>query len=203
MILVVTLSIVCSACGVTRKLSDGEYLLQRVDIKTDKSVPHKERITDLELEQYIRQSPNKRFLGTNFYVWAYNLANPEKQNWWNNLKRKVGEQPVLLDMSLTQKSAQNLKTYMDSRGYYGSTVKYEIDTTRRRNRAFVTYSTKQGLPYRITGISYDFRDPNLRPVIEGDSASTLLKVGNIFDITALDKERERVAQYLNNRGYLK
>ena len=106
MILVVTLSIVCSACGVTRKLSDGEYLLQRVDIKTDKSVPHKERITDLELEQYIRQSPNKRFLGTNFYVWAYNLANPEKQNWWNNLKRKVGEQPVLLDMSLTQNKTE-------------------------------------------------------------------------------------------------
>ena len=200
-ILVVALSFLCSACGVTRKLSDGEYFLQRVEIDADKSVPRKERITEWEMEQYIRQSPNKRFLGTNFYVWAYNLANPEKQNWWNNLKRKVGEQPVLLDMSLTQKSAQNLKTYMDSRGYYGSTVKYEIDTTRRRNRAFITYTTKQGLPYRITGISYDFRDQNLRPVIEGDTANTLLRVGNIFDITALDKERERVAQYLNNRGY--
>ena len=200
-ILAIALGIICSACSVTRKLSDKEYLLQRVEIKTDKSVPRKERITETELEQYIRQSPNKRFLGTNFYVWAYNLANPDKQNWWNNLKRKVGEQPALLDMSLTEKSAQNLKTYMNSRGYYASQVKYEIDTTRRPKRAIVTYSTKQGLPYKITGISYDFRDKNLGPIIESDSANTLLKVGNIFDITSLDKERERIALYLNDRGY--
>ena len=201
MILAIALGILCSACSVTRKLSDKEYFLQRVEIKTDKSVPRKERITETELEQYIRQSPNKRFLGTNFYVWAYNLANPDKQNWWNNLKRKVGEQPALLDMSLTEKSAQNLKTYMNSRGYYASEVKYEIDTTRRPKRAIVTYSTKQGLPYKITGISYDFRDKNLGPIIESDSANTLLKVGNIFDITSLDKERERIALYLNDRGY--
>ena len=175
--------------------------MQRVEIKTDKSVPRKERITETELEQYVRQTPNQRFLGTNFYVWAYNLANPDKQNWWNNLKRKVGEQPALLDMSLTEKSAQNLKTYMNSRGYYASEVKYEIDTTRRPKRAIVTYSTKQGLPYKITGISYDFRDKNLGPIIESDSANTLLKVGNIFDITSLDKERERIALYLNDRGY--
>ena len=201
LVIVMTLGILCSACSVTRKLSEGEYFLQRVEIKTDKSVPRKERITETELEQYIRQSPNKRFLGTNFYVWAYNLANPEKNNWWNNLKRKVGEQPALLDMSLTEKSAQNLKTYMNSRGYYGSQVRYEIDTTRRPKRAFVTYSTTQGLPYKITGISYDYRDKNLGPIIESDSANTLLRVGNIFDITSLDKERERIALYLNDRGY--
>lgn len=200
-ILMVALSILCSACSVTRKLSEGEYFLQRVEIKTDKSVPRKERITETELEQYIRQSPNKRFLGTNFYVWAYNLANPEKDNWWNNLKRKVGEQPALLDMSLTEKSAQNLKTYMNSRGYYASQVNFEVDTTRRPKRAIVTYSTKQGLPYKITGISYDFRDKNLGPIIESDSANTLIKVGNIFDITSLDRERERIALYLNDRGY--
>ena len=200
-ILVVALSILCSACSVTRKLSEGEYFLQRVEIKTDKSVARKERITETELEQYIRQSPNKRFLGTNFYVWAYNLANPEKDNWWNNLKRKVGEQPALLDMSLTEKSAQNLKTYMNSRGYYASQVNFEVDTTRRPKRAIVTYSTKQGLPYKITGISYDFRDKNLGPIIESDSANTLIKVGNIFDITSLDRERERIALYLNDRGY--
>lgn len=200
-IMVIVLGILCSACSVTRKLSEGEYFLQRVEIKTDKSVPRKERITDTELEQYIRQSPNKRFLGTNFYVWAYNLANPEKDNWWNNLKRKVGEEPTLLDMSLTEKSAQNLKTYMNSRGYYRSEVSYEVDTTRRPKRAVVTYTTKQGPPYKITGISYDFRDKNLGPIIEGDTANTLLRVGNIFDITSLDRERTRIALYLNNRGY--
>ena len=195
------LCILCSACSVTRKLSQGEYFLQRVEIEDDKQTPKKERITALTLEEYVRQTPNKRFLGTNFYVWAYNLANPDKDNWWNNLKRKIGEEPILLDTTLTEKSAQNLKTYMNSRGYYSSQVEYSIDTTRRSKRAIVTYKTTQNEPYRIKSISYDFRDNQLAPVIEADTASSLLKVGNIFDITVLDKERQRITSYLNDRGY--
>jgi hypothetical protein len=54
--------------------------LQKVRIEDDNSVPKSERITPMELEQYVRQTPNKHFLGTNFYVWAYNLADPEKDN---------------------------------------------------------------------------------------------------------------------------
>ena len=164
-------------------------------------MPKSERITPLELEQYVRQTPNKRFLGTNFYVWAYNLANPDKDNWWNNLKRKVGEEPVLFEPTLTLRSAQNLKTYMNSRGYYSSRVEYEVDTVRRPKRAYVTYRTHQGEPYRIKSLSYDFRDRQLAPVIESDTAQSLIKVGNVFDITALDRERERIATYLNDRGY--
>ncbi len=201
MVVILSLGILCSACSVTRKLSPGEYFLQRVEIQDDKQTPKQERIRSTTLEEYVRQSPNKRFLGTNFYVWAYNLANPNKDNWWNNLKRKVGEEPVLLDTLLTEKSAQNLKTYMDSRGYYSSQVEYSIDTTRRRKRAFVSFKTKQNEPYRIKSISYDFRDNQLAPVIEADTASSLLKVGNIFDITVLDKERQRITSYLNDRGY--
>ena len=201
MVVILSLGILCSACSVTRKLSPGEYFLQRVEFQDDKQTPKQERIRSTTLEEYVRQSPNKRFLGTNFYVWAYNLANPNKDNWWNNLKRKVGEEPVLLDTLLTEKSAQNLKTYMDSRGYYSSQVEYSIDTTRRRKRAFVSFKTIQNEPYRIKSISYDFRDNQLAPVIEADTASSLLKVGNIFDITALDKERQRITSYLNDRGY--
>ncbi|NBJ09108.1 hypothetical protein D1647_23520 [Alistipes sp. Z76] len=194
-------TVLCSACSVTRRIPEGEYFLQKVTVEDDRQAPKSERISSSRLEQYVRQTPNKRFLGTNFYVWAYNLANPDKDNWWNNFKRKVGQQPVLLDMSLTHKSAQNLKTYMDSRGYYSSTVEYEVDTTRRRKRAYVTYRTHQGEPYRISSISYDFRDKMLAPLIDADSLSSLLHVGEIFDITTLDKERERIASYLNDRGY--
>ena len=147
------LGILCAGCSVTRRLSKGEYLLQRVKIEADKESPRDERITASTLGQYVRQTPNKRFLGTNFYVWAYNLADPSKDNWWNNFKRKVGEEPVLLDMSLTEKSARNLKTYMNSRGYYSSSVSFDVDTTRRAKRASVTYRIHQGEPYRIGSLS--------------------------------------------------
>jgi len=190
-----------SACNVTRRLHDGEYLLQKVKIEDDKEVPRKERISADELKKYLRQKPNKRLFGTNFYVWVYNLADPEKENGWNNFKRRMGEEPVLLDMSLTERSADNFKNYMDSRGFFSSRATFEVDTLRRPHRAYVTYRTRQGDPYRIRSLEYDFRDRNLAPIILADTAHSCIRVERIYNIADLSAERERIADDLKRRGY--
>lgn len=197
----VAAGIVCSACSVTRYLPEGTYLVQRVKIEDDKTTPRKERIPASDLEKYVRQTPNKRFLGTNFYVWLYEQADSSKHNRWNNWKRKIGQEPVLLDMSLTRKSAENLKIYMDSKGFFSSRATYEVDTTSRRKRAYITYRTRQGEPYRIDDISYDFRDKFLEQIVLPDTVHTLLHRGEIFDISMLESERERITAYLKERGY--
>ena len=142
----VALGAMLSACSVTRLIPSNEYLLQRVKIDEDKSAPRAERIKSEEVTKYLRQKPNKHFLGTDFYTWIYLMANPEKDNWWNNLKRRMGEAPVYLNMRDTERSASNLKIYLDSRGYYSSEVSFEVDTTYRRRRAKVDYILKQGKP---------------------------------------------------------
>ena len=200
-VLIAAVCIGCASCSVTRKIPDGQYLVQKVRIEDDKSTPRKERIRAAELERYVRQSPNKRFLGLNVGVWLYEQANPDKHNWWNNCKRRIGQEPVLLDMDLTERSAKNLKVYMDSRGFLSSEATYEVDTTSRRKRASITYRTRQLLPYRIDSISYDFRDKFLEQIILPDTAHTLIRRGDIFDITRLNEERERIASYLKDRGY--
>ncbi len=190
-------------CNVTRNLPEGEYLLTRVQFDEDKETPRDQRITvdNDGIDIYVRQSPNKRFLGIDFYVWVYEKANPEKDNWWNNFKRKIGEEPVLLDMDLTEKSITNLETYLRTRGYFHSEVTYSIDTTRRKRRADITYIIRQGEPTRINDIHYSFRDSSLRSVILADSSDCMLKRGDVLDITLLDAERNRIAANLNNRGY--
>lgn len=190
-------------CNVTSSLPEGSYLLSKVEFEEDKSTPREERITvDRDgIDIYVRQSPNKRILGMDFYVWVYEKANPEKDNWWNNFKRKIGEEPVLLDMELTDKSVQNLETYLRTRGYFNSEVGYKLDTTRRYRRAEITYTIRQGEPTRVSSLNYEFRDSSLRNVILADSAECLIKSGDILDITLLDAERERIAANLNNRGY--
>lgn len=192
--------VILTGCGVTRHIPSGSYLLKKNVIETDKEVPKEERISPDDIDRYIRQQPNKRLLGTNFYLWIYSSANPEKENWWNNLKRRIGEAPVLLDTTMTQRSVSNIKIYMDSRGYFNSSATYRIDTSSRR-RAVVTYTTKQGQPYRIADIRYRFRDKFLEPIILQDTAASLLHVGNVLDFTVLDNERSRISTRLRDNGY--
>ena len=197
----VAVTALLSSCNVTRRLPKDSYLLQSVKIESDRSVKKKDRISTNDVNKYIRQKPNKHFLGTDFYVWVYNLANPDKDNWWNNFKRKIGEEPVLFDMDDTEKSADNLKIYLDSRGYFASEVKYKVDTTSRKRRAKVTYSLKQNRPYIIDKISYEYRDRFLAPILQPDTTNCLIKVGELFDISKLDAERDRIANFLKDKGY--
>jgi hypothetical protein len=202
-VMLVVMILIIASCNVTRSLPEGEYLLSRVRVVDDKSTPRDERITmdKDDLETYIRQSPNKRILGIDFYVWVYQHANPEKDNWWNNFKRKIGEEPVLLDSTYTERSIQNLETYLQTRGYFSSDVECIVDTTRRKRRAELTYTIHQGPATRIDTLSYEFRDKSLSLVILSDTAQSLLSRGDVLDIPLLDAERNRIAAMLNDRGY--
>ncbi len=197
----VALGAMLSACNVTRLIPSDEYLLQRITIDEDKEAPRAQRIKGDDVTKYLRQKPNKHFLGTDFYVWIYMMANPDKDNWWNNLKRRMGEEPVFFNMRDTERSVENLKIYLDSRGYYSSDVGFKVDTNARTRRAKVTYTLKQRQPYRIDNITYDFRDRFLEPIVLPDTTNTLLHRGDIFDISVLDAERQRIALYLKDRGY--
>lgn len=198
---IVVLGMLSAACSVTRHLPEGQYFLQKVKVQTDEQAPREERILAADLEKYIRQTPNKRFLGTNLYVWLYEQANPEKQNGWNNWKRRVGEEPVLFSQELTEQSQKNLKVFMDSKGFFSSSASFAVDTTSRKKRAKVTYHTRQGTPYRIDTISYEFQDKFLEEFVLPDTVNTLLRAGEIFDITLLDAERERITTHLQEQGY--
>lgn len=192
--------VLLSSCSVTRHLPPNAYILTRNKIETDKSTPREERISAGELDDYIRQTPSKKFLGTNLPVWLYNQADPGKDNGWNNLLRRLGSAPVILDTALTALSSRNIKLYMDKRGWYDSRSWYDIKY-KRSHKAVVTYSVKQGIPYRINSVNYDYQDKFLAQVLRQDTASSLVRKGEIFNLEVLNQERQRITRYLKDCGY--
>ena len=197
------LVIVVVGCDVTSMLPEGSYLVSKVTIEEDKLTPPDERITDDKdgIEYYIRQSPNKRILGMDFYVWVYEKIDTTKNNWWNRFKAQIGEEPVIYDQSLTDISVKNLSTYLNTRGYFSSKVDVKVDTTRRHRRAEITYTIHQGEPMRINRLEYEILDKSVESLILADTSNTLLRHGEILDISHLDEERERIATNLNNQGF--
>lgn len=192
--------LLCS-CGVTRGLSDGEYLLTNVgiDVIDSDSLARNEKVSSVELYKYVKQRPNKRFLGINFYAWVYSLANPQSSSWLNRMARRIGEEPIIYDSVMSSRSVRDMDLYMYGSGFLQANSSFEVDTVRKK--AKVTYLAKHSTPYRIGKLEYVFNDESIAPIILGDTTNSMAKVGDIFDINVLDRERGRVAKYLNNKGY--
>ncbi len=151
------------ACDPTRRLADGQHLLRRnLVIVNEKSVDPS------ELQQIIKQKPNKRILGVPFYLWLYNLRDPsvvqqkrlEKDSVCavknevrvekgkrprmcdHATKSRNGEPPVVLDTTLTDRSTDQIRLYMHKEGWFDATVTDSVHYTHRK-----WFSRKRGRPY--------------------------------------------------------
>jgi outer membrane protein assembly factor BamA len=196
----VVLCLLATSCSVTRRIPDGSYMLKRNAITVDKDTPRKERITVTELNRYVQQSTNKRFLGIKLRAWLYAQANPARNGVVNRMLRRMGEEPVVWNPAKTELSKEYIETYMTSRGFFESEAWSKVDTMRRK-KVIVRYGTRQRIPSRIASIRHDFRDPSLREAVMADSSATLLHTGDPFDISVMDAERQRITSNLKNRGY--
>lgn len=175
-------------------MSDDEYLLSRNRIETTaKTIPED------QLEGYIQQTPNKKLLGTRFYLFLYNLSNIEKEKWPHGWLRKIGEAPVIYDSALTETSTEQLKQFLENKGYYKAEVKDTVDF--RKKNAVVTYNITFNDPFRIKTIFYDFEDTALTLRVFSDSLNSLLRLNMRFDKDELQKERIRIETLLKEQGY--
>jgi outer membrane protein assembly factor BamA len=174
-------------------------MLSKNIVEPDRNTDRKERIPQEELTNYVRQSPTKKFLGTNLNMWIYCASDSTKNDWWNRTLRKIGDAPTILDSAAAKRSADNIQAYMRARGYLDAKASYSVKT--KRHKATVTYDISQGEPYRIGTVSYRFRDEFLLPVVMQDSARTLVRSGEIFDKNILNSERSRITDNLKNKGY--
>ncbi len=110
-----------------------------------------------------------------------------------------GEAPVILDSTLTQKSREQIKTFLFNKGYFNATVK---DTVYKKGRrADVTYTLKPGKPYKINKIEYLFEDPGLAAEVYSDTVHCVIRRGENYDKDNMDAESDKLTLQLNNEGY--
>ncbi|MGC9470791.1 MAG: BamA/TamA family outer membrane protein [Bacteroidales bacterium] len=183
-----------ASCNPTKYVPENEYLLHKNKLKFEKRKIEKD-----QLRSYLRQHPNKKILGVRFHLGLYNLSNLEKDNWFHNWLRKIGEPPVIYDPRLRELSRDQLKQYIRNKGYFNAEV--TDMATFRKQKATVSYHIHAGDPYTLRELNYRFEDPTLEEVVLADSAQTLLKPGVRYEQDLLQEERQRLETFLKNRGY--
>lgn len=186
--------VLLTACSMTKKVPDKEYLLYKYHIQTDIR-----DISKSELDEYLRQTPNSTIFGTlplrlYFYNWAGNDSTKKR----NKLLMQVGEAPVIFDQNMTQASAQQIQKLYQSKGYINATV--SSDVKFKNKKATVTYMVKSNKPYTIRNYKIKIPQQMLKD-IAADTSRALVKENMLFDTDQLNAERERITKSMRQKGY--
>lgn len=113
--------------------------------------------------------------------------------------QKIGEKPVIYDKSQCVKSSEQIRLYMQTKGFYESVVTYS--DKERRHKTVVTYDIKAGTPIRFRNIHYNIDDDTIAKYVLRDTASSLIRPNGILDMDVLQNERTRICNALKEVGY--
>jgi outer membrane protein assembly factor BamA len=190
------IAFILASCNPTKYVPADKNLLNKYDIEVvDKSIKPE------SLKGYVKQKPNKRIFGwIRFHLGLYNLSNIQKEKGIHKFLRKIGEEPVIYDPYLTEKSMNQLGIYMKNKGYYNASISDSV--IFKGKKANVTYYIKAGKPYTIKDITYAIEDTGIRKFYFADTINSLIKRGDLFDKDlVLQNERTRIERIMKTNGY--
>lgn len=192
------LAVLLVACSETKYVPEGDYLLDKVKVKSDDKAIG---VDVKELRQLIRQRGNSRwFAAAKLPLATYSLSGRDTTRWLNRTLRSMGEAPQLYDSTSTVLSAQDLQLQLQNLGYLRATV--DVRNTLKGKKVTTTYLLHPRQPYFIDRINYDIRDSAVAALLNvADSTRRGLRPGMMFNADNLDNERKRLTDYLTNRGY--
>ncbi len=170
-----SLPVVLGACSAGKYVPEGEYILNKVEVKSDSA--------DYDagsLQQYVRQK--------------------EKPKLFSLFKNPFSRKPLVYDSLQAKLSCQDLLTAMQNQGFMHAGV--SLYTTKRGKKLDAVYMLHPGEPFLIGKVEYDIEDENVQSVLRLDSRENQqLKPGMRFTVEALDNERKRIASLLADDGY--
>lgn len=192
------LAVVLAACSETKYVAEGEYLLDRVKVKSDTKA---RGINTTELKQLVRQRGNARWFSTiKVPLRTYSLSGRDTTRWLNRMLRSIGEAPVIYDSTLAEVSLRSIVMQMQNTGYLRATA--DVHHTKKGKKVRTTYLLHPGRPYFIGNVRYEIHDSAIASILKVDDEKERgLHKGMMFNVQNLDAERKRITELLTNQGY--
>lgn len=182
-------------CSVSKFIPEDHYLLDAVKIESDTK-----DVKASQMRAYLRQTPNAKWFSlVKLPMYIYGAAGTDSTKWINRLLYKIGDAPRIYDPELTEEARAQMEQAVRNMGY----MRASVDTVeiRKGNKLKVRYRIHAGEPYTVESVSREIDDAGISECLRPDSAHTLLAPGMRFDVNVLDQERQRIVQYLQDRGY--
>tara|TARA_B100000949_G_scaffold75843_2_gene67558 strand:+ start:1939 stop:4527 length:2589 start_codon:yes stop_codon:yes gene_type:complete len=119
---------------------------------------------------------------------------------YSDFLKRIGEPPVIIDTSETNKSLSKLKSYYNTKGYFNNTGAYEIVNGKRKKRAQIEYNITLNSPYIVDTIQKNITSPELDSIYDQAKRQSFVNQGEQFDLEKFTMERERLTNLFRNSG---
>ena len=223
----VIIVLTCYSCSPVRRVPEGKYLLKRIVIKNNKTIlsdgdmqayvrqkPNRKiagiyrfhlqvySLVDKERfeKRYAKRLKKREELNEKRKLENKPPRNAEPQG-FSKWLLQIGEAPVLVDTLLISKSTGQIELLLKNNGYFEAEVEDSVILVKNKKYAIAEFKINAGIPFKLNQITYDIHDDILKGLIMADTASSLIKKGNLFQTELMDKERDRITDYLKNLGY--
>ncbi|SNR72100.1 Surface antigen [Maribacter sedimenticola] len=224
------LAIVLLSCNSLKKVEEDEYLVTKNLIYADSVKINNEELESLiyqkpnstvlgyplrlNLYNLAKENPD-----SSYNAWLNNKENRKKRlekllstkqvnrlgesflvKGLSEWLKDIGEAPTILDTTRTRLSLARLSAYYQGKGYFTNNTSYVIDTTKNKRKAKVNYQVSLGEPYIIDSLSNDISSTAIDSLYFLNSANSLVKEGQQFDLANFNMERERLTGIFRNSG---
>ena len=218
--------IIFISCNSTKHVAEDEHMLTRNYIFID----HVENKRS-DLQKYILQKPNPRFLNLPLALYFHNIGNlekpktpsewreknPQSYNFIKNVfseKQSIGyanssiqlnnwflnyQGPEIINKKKAKKTAENLKAYYKTQGYFKSKVDTVINLFNNK-KATLEYHIKKGKPTLLDTINIKIESAVLDSIYKNSESSSLLKQGKQYNDKTFRDEASRVIKLFKNNG---
>ncbi|MCD8295995.1 MAG: BamA/TamA family outer membrane protein [Prevotella sp.] len=189
--------LILSSCSASKFIPEGQFMLDDVGINSDTKA-----IRANQLEPYIRQKGNSKWFSVlKVPLGTYALAGRDTTKWINRKLQDWGENPVLLDTLQADLTCNDISNVLHGMGYVKAYVDYDI-VFEKNKKVKIFYNLHTGPQFYIKSISYDIQDKKIASILESPNVpQTKLHKGMSFQVNALDEERKRISNYLNDNGF--
>lgn len=100
---------------------------------------------------------------------------------YSEFLKRIGEPPVIIDTSATNKSLKKLESYYNSKGYFNNTGEYQIVDSKKKRKASIEYSITLNKPYIVDTIQKTLPHQSWIPYTRMQLGKVLLdKVNNLI-----------------------
>lgn len=167
---------------------DQEKLLEEkeeINLKYDQKIK-KEEDNETRIAHLIRKRNRK-------------VARLDKALEEGNIWMRWGEKLAVYDSSFSERSADQMRLYLNSKGYFNAATDY---TTKKSGKYITnTFHINEGKAHTIDTIFYSISDSAIYKLIKKNEHSSLLEINKNYDADKFSDERDRLDNLFKNNGY--